>query len=204
MFNKNIKSLKCIKILLCFILLISVNNCFKKLTIYEKWQKYPSKRYKLLSTLINDKSLINLPYSDIINLFGEPYEKYINDNIIVYKCGRKGFTSFYLAVEFKDNYSIKIWSDDNFVKRKFSKQEWKNNKENRIEIVDDLLNSIKLVGLNSDKIISILGEPDHKELNYYEYYLGPGYTSRFSPDPDWLILTFNDNNVVIEYSIINR
>lgn len=84
--------------------------------------------------------------------------------------------------------------------REFTSDEWRNNHEIRIELIDNLLNSEKLDGLTESETYELLGEPSSirkgnsdfdKEL---VYYLGPE-RGLIRIDSEWLSIWIKDGLV---------
>ena len=85
---------------------------------------------------------------------------------------------------------------------KFNSELWKtanlNLEENmtlRWDMMNDLRNKHKLVGMTKDEIINLLGDPGDKESSEFMYYLG---YSKTGINTGTLIITFNDKNIVSE------
>lgn len=85
----------------------------------------------------------------------------------------------------------------------FDQEKWKVWKETettvclRWDMAHDLLKRHDLIGLTSNEIIDLLGEPDRKNKIEIRYYLG---MSRHGIDTGSLILTI-ENDIVIDYTI---
>ncbi len=92
----------------------------------------------------------------------------------------------------------------NEYKSNFSTERWLNKPEERVYMVDDLLEHYKLNGMTSEEVDKLLGNPTQteyfKEENNIVYYLGDE-RGLISIDSEWLILFFNDKNEVIKYSL---
>lgn len=79
--------------------------------------------------------------------------------------------------------------------RDFNKTEWATNQPKRYELVEDLVASHKLVGLTEPQVIALLGKPDVRFGDDWEYYLG--MTPKLIPiDGDALSLQFSKGKVV--------
>jgi len=89
--------------------------------------------------------------------------------------------------------------------REFSKEEWLDKKEQRVELVDDLIDRKMLDGLTENEVLELLGEPEKN--NYYFkslewdfiYYLGLE-RGLFRIDSEWLLIWIEDG-VVDRYEI---
>lgn len=87
----------------------------------------------------------------------------------------------------------------------FSIENWIEEKEKRVWMVDDLINNYNLKGMNKKDIIELLGEP--AEISYFKkpdnivYYLGPE-RGLISIDSEWLVIWFNQNDVVEKFKIM--
>lgn len=83
---------------------------------------------------------------------------------------------------------------------RFSVDRWAIKADDRVYIVDDLLNNHKLKGMKKKEVHDLLGSPDNVTDNNLIYYLG---TERglVRIDSELLVIQFNDKNVVTNYSI---
>jgi hypothetical protein len=88
---------------------------------------------------------------------------------------------------------------------KFDSILWKtanlNHEENmtlRWDMMNDLRKKYKLVGMNKNEIIDLLGDSGGKESSEFRYYLG---YSKTGINTGTLIITFNDKNVVTEIKV---
>lgn len=88
---------------------------------------------------------------------------------------------------------------DTFEPRAFNSEEWKTDKYNRIELVDDLIHSKILDSLTQSELIKLLGKPE-KKLNYFKenrrdmvYHLGP--ERGLGIDSEWLLIWLNNGQV---------
>ena len=176
-------------------------GCIKQKSLLEKWHDTPEKRYKIINTILKKYDLIGLTETNLKKLLGEPDYEYKNDNIVTYNCGFDFLNPVNLGVEFEKGIVIKTWIYNDFVRRKFTKEEWINGKYERFEIVDNLLSNKKLIGLKKEELLQLLGKPDIRGENFIKYNLGIGYSSNLV-DPDWLIFYFKDD-IVQKYQIEN-
>lgn len=86
----------------------------------------------------------------------------------------------------------------NIIKHTFSTERWKKYPENRVDMVDNLLENHDLVGMNKEEVILLLGQPTEtvyfKTENNIVYYLGPerGF---IRIDSEWLVLEFREHRV---------
>lgn len=88
---------------------------------------------------------------------------------------------------------------------KFNSELWKtanlNSEENmtlRWDMMNDLRNKHKLVGLTKKEIIELLGDPGDTASSEFRYYLG---YSKTGINTGTLIITFNDKNIVTEIRV---
>ena len=72
----------------------------------------------------------------------------------------------------------------------------------RLSMVDDLVSSRKLIGLNRDEVIAILGAPQANHLfeNIELVYL-VGADRHFGIDFEWLVIETNENGIVVATEI---
>ncbi|MED1604964.1 hypothetical protein P4U90_06455 [Cytobacillus kochii] len=86
----------------------------------------------------------------------------------------------------------------NEVHAKFNEMDWRNNPHERVEMIDDLLNTYDLKNRHYNEVIEKLGTPTEntyfKSDNNIVYYLG-NERSIISIDSEWLIITFKDHRV---------
>ncbi len=87
-----------------------------------------------------------------------------------------------------------LWSSS-FTRKEFNKKEWENNRDSRYELVDDLVNNQKLIGLTMNEVKSILGEPDGEFDSTITYYIGYSPQYFLNSDPDWLELETKNQKV---------
>jgi len=98
--------------------------------------------------------------------------------------------------------------------RPFEKEEWLHGtSENqlhfpRLEMADDLIARNTLYGMGKKKVLSMLGEPDKKDVQWSEtehfgllYWLGPerGF---MSADSEWLGIVFDKRGKVSHYRLV--
>ncbi|MBE6763823.1 MAG: outer membrane protein assembly factor BamE [Ruminococcaceae bacterium] len=82
----------------------------------------------------------------------------------------------------------------------FTSARWEMDPENRVWIIDNLLENYPLVGMSEAEVLELLGTPDNGRTDYFEaenrfvYCLG---TERgmFGIDCEWLLLDFEDGVV---------
>lgn len=108
---------------------------------------------------------------------------------------------------------VGIWIilDDGVDQMPFKSNVWKNNPavfsldSIRLRMVDDFLDTHSIVGMSSEEVISLLGEPDNTEyFKSYEmvYILGQETDSYFAMDSQWLVMHVDDSGVVEFFVII--
>lgn len=92
-----------------------------------------------------------------------------------------------------------------FTHEPFNSELWKtanlNSEENmslRWDMMNDLRNKHKLLGLTKDEIIKLLGTPEDSTKSEFRYYLG---YSKTGINTGTLIITFNDKNVVLKLRV---
>ncbi|MDF7810044.1 hypothetical protein [Hymenobacter sp. YC55] len=79
--------------------------------------------------------------------------------------------------------------------RDFNSDRWAAEKMKRYEMMKDLQDSHRLLGLSEKEVAALLGAPDQQTDQYWEYYLG--MTPKLIPiDGDALSLEFRDGKVV--------
>ncbi|WP_017151397.1 hypothetical protein [Bacillus bingmayongensis] len=124
----------------------------------------------------------------------------VGDNKGTYKRRFKGITILGAIV-----FSICIVQlGVNEYNSKFHADRWLKNEQKRVYMVDDLLAKHKLVGKSKKEIIQILGYPTEtrrfEEMTQTLYYLGDerGF---ISIDSECLVLQFDNNDKIIEYTI---
>lgn len=89
-------------------------------------------------------------------------------------------------------------------KSKFTAEKWERNHSDRVYMVDDLIDTHDLKGMNQNEVIILLGEPTDTEYFQSEgnmvYYLGDerGF---ISIDSEWLIIEFDHSEKVKNYFI---
>lgn len=88
---------------------------------------------------------------------------------------------------------------------KFNSELWKtanlNSEENmslRWDMMNDLRNKRKLVGMNKKEIIDLLGDPGDTASSELRYYIG---YSKTGINTGTLIIKFNDKNIVTEIRV---
>ncbi|QNE38309.1 hypothetical protein F1C16_01415 [Hymenobacter sp. NBH84] len=78
--------------------------------------------------------------------------------------------------------------------RDFNQDTWAAKQDKRYEMVDDLQSSHQLIGLTEKQVTTLLGKPDMRFENSWEYYLG--MPPKLIPiDGDALSLEFRDGRV---------
>lgn len=91
----------------------------------------------------------------------------------------------------------------------FDSKQWKsisyddlNTSQLRLSMVDDLVNSRKLIGLNRDEAIAILGTPqsNHSFGNNELVYL-VGADRHFGIDYEWLVIETDEDGIVVATDI---
>lgn len=92
----------------------------------------------------------------------------------------------------------------------FISEKWKNTDPHNLyddlrqRMIRDLLYNHKLLGQSKDEIISLLGESDSTNAFHdwdFKYYLGPEFRNS---TPEWLLINFDENNIVIQYDILKN
>ena len=85
----------------------------------------------------------------------------------------------------------------------FTPEKWRDDPDNRTQIVDDLLDRYELVGMTDNKVVSLLGKPgtdaSFDPEDRYVYRLGDE-RGLFSIDSEWLVIDF-ENGVVVNYML---
>jgi hypothetical protein len=88
---------------------------------------------------------------------------------------------------------------------KFNSELWKtanlnseNNMSLRWDMMNDLRNNHKLVGMTKKEIIELLGEPADTTGSEFRYYLG---YSKTGINTGSLIVTYNNKNIVTEIKV---
>lgn len=76
--------------------------------------------------------------------------------------------------------------------RDFEKAAWDADLEKRYELADDLVDNERLIGLDRDQVVALLGEPSDASPGRINYYLGFSPRSLFAIDPDWLAIEFSE------------
>jgi hypothetical protein len=88
---------------------------------------------------------------------------------------------------------------------RFSQEKWQDRLDERVHMVDHLLNKYRLAEMNKEEVYELLGKPTEteyfREQNNIVYYLGPerGF---ISIDSEWLVIWFDNQDKVIEYKIL--
>lgn len=86
----------------------------------------------------------------------------------------------------------------------FNSDKWKNWTESETEwslrwdMMNSLKNNYELKGMTKAQIIKLLGEPESKTEKKFRYYLG---YSKHGINTGRLIIIFDKNNTVIDYSV---
>lgn len=86
----------------------------------------------------------------------------------------------------------------------FTVENWAKSTEERVYMVDDLLNDYELKGKTKEEVSELLGKPTQnayfKEKNNSVYWLGieRGF---IRIDSEWLVVSFNSNGKVTKYEI---
>lgn len=86
----------------------------------------------------------------------------------------------------------------------FHSDRWLNKPSERTDMVGNLLQNYKIIGLTESEVLSLLGPHDNDQGafnadNRYVYYLGPE-RGLFSIDSEWLLIDFIDG-IVSDYSL---
>ena len=85
----------------------------------------------------------------------------------------------------------------------FTPSKWREDPDNRTQIVDDLLERYELVGMTDNKVVSLLGKPgtdaSYNPEDRYVYRLG-NERGLFAIDSEWLVIDF-ENGVVVNYML---
>ncbi|NVE94397.1 outer membrane protein assembly factor BamE domain-containing protein [Altererythrobacter lutimaris] len=93
--------------------------------------------------------------------------------------------------------------------RSFDSAEWQGERPTdqypRLEMVDDLIDSDRLDRMTRDQVYAILGTPP--ETSYFSdwdavYWLGPERNYILRLDSEWLVIRFDDDDVVSEYRLV--
>lgn len=87
----------------------------------------------------------------------------------------------------------------------FTTEKWLHSNQERVYMVDDLLNDYEIKEMTKDEVISLLGTPSETEYfksdNNIVYYLGYE-RGLISIDSEWLVIYFDDNEVVEKYRVL--
>lgn len=86
--------------------------------------------------------------------------------------------------------------------RKFNPPAWSNNPSFRYLLVDDLMSSKRLDTLKRSNLDKVLGAPGHEFKHYNLYGIGIP-KGKFPPEPSCLVIEFDDDNNIIDYSVSN-
>ncbi len=78
----------------------------------------------------------------------------------------------------------------NFMYSDFSKESWKTNKNERIFMIDDLIENYKVIGMNKEELINLLGEPDGIDDVFLDY--SSGYVT--------IVFYIDNNDKVVSYN----
>ncbi len=95
-------------------------------------------------------------------------------------------------------FLLSIFSDS-FEPRAFNAEEWKKEKDIRVELVDDLVESKVLDTLTQTELLNLLGAPEKEPVYFKEngrdmvYYLGP--ERGLGIDSEWLLIWLKDGQV---------
>jgi hypothetical protein len=104
-----------------------------------------------------------------------------------------------LFISFPFYYAFSPDITNYFSRVEFDQEKWKDWQETettaclRWDMTHDLIKRHKLIGLTSNEIIALLGEPDSKNKIELRYYLG---MSRHGIDTGSLILTIENDKVI--------
>ena len=83
----------------------------------------------------------------------------------------------------------------------FTPEKWRDDPDNRVRMVDDLLDRYDLVGMSENEIHFLLGKPTDtsyfKRENRLVYYMG---FEEYNIDASWLLVDFVDG-AVSEYMV---
>ena len=107
-------------------------------------------------------------------------------------------SSFFLSTIF---LAATIWfwvlSSSHYEEKEFESKAWIENRHERYEYADDIVNEDKILGLETKEILNRLGEPDNQSDTSLTYYIG--YTPKYfmNMDADWLEIKL-ENNIVTE------
>lgn len=88
----------------------------------------------------------------------------------------------------------------------FSEEQWRNQPETRVEMIDDVIRKRLLIGKTRQQVISLLGEPIDLGNGHFSsdkedmiYYLGPE-RGLIGIDSEWLLIWL-ENDVVVKTEI---
>lgn len=88
---------------------------------------------------------------------------------------------------------------------RFSPEKWQKYEHERVYMVDHLLKKYSITDMKKEEVINLLGEPTEgayfKESNNIVYYLGPE-RGIISIDSEWLVISFDEQDRVIENKIV--
>ncbi|WP_144478934.1 hypothetical protein [Cytobacillus oceanisediminis] len=86
----------------------------------------------------------------------------------------------------------------------FNQEKWFNKPSERVDMIDSMFSEVELKGKTKTEIIKLLGEEEEKayfkEPNNLVYYLGDE-RGLVSIDSEWLLLWFDDKDIVTDYEI---
>lgn len=95
-------------------------------------------------------------------------------------------------------FAILFFFCRNIIIHTFSTEKWEKYPENRVDMVDDLLEKNELLGMTKQEVFLLLGQPTEnayfKTENNMVYYLGPE-RGLIRIDSEWLVLEIQENRV---------
>lgn len=82
----------------------------------------------------------------------------------------------------------------------FNLERWSNKANDRVYMIDDLLDKYEFKGMTQTKIYKLLGNPDSKTDNTLIYFLG-NERGLVRIDSEQLMIKLNEENVVIDHRV---
>jgi hypothetical protein len=89
-----------------------------------------------------------------------------------------------------EKFKSELWKTANLNSEAYMTLRW--------DMMNDLRNKHKLLGMTKNEIIELLGNPEDTASSEFRYYLG---YSKTGINTGTLIITFNDKNIVTELRV---
>jgi amino acid transporter len=87
---------------------------------------------------------------------------------------------------------------------RFTAERWLNDDEERVYLVDDLINEHELIGMTKEEVFTLLGSPTEteyfKEEDNVVYYLG-AERGIIRIDSEWLVIWFDGSDKAMKYEL---